>query len=92
MVNAPQLQHSTSMPVSAGTPNVDREVADFESYRSGSDNHFNPIMCRKDLQGNILSKRPLKKQDLALIEDFETGRGGTFMYKKGDQSHNWKKR
>jgi len=76
------LQHSMSMPPQPGGA---REMPDFESYKSGSDNHFNPIMKTVDHNGNIITKRPLKKDDLAAIDDFEKGRGGTFMFKKGDQ-------
>jgi hypothetical protein len=68
-------------------------VADYENYKDGSDNHFNPIMVRHDpATGAVVDKRPLVREDLAQIDDMEPGRGGTYMYKKGDQAHNWQRR
>ncbi|GMI51490.1 hypothetical protein TeGR_g2199 [Tetraparma gracilis] len=87
----PALRSAMSMPPAPLDPG--RWVADYENYKDGSDNHFNPVMVRHDpATGAVVDKRPLVREDLAQIDDMEPGRGGTYMYKKGDQAHNWQRR
>lgn len=55
--------------------------------KAGSENHFDGMMVGP---GNEM--RATTKEDLAKIADPEAGRGGSFMYKKGDKNRTWDRR
>lgn len=62
-------------------------TAKWEPDKDGSENHFVGYM--ESTTGN---RRPTTKDDLALLSDPEKGRGGSYMYKKGDKNRSWDRR
>ena len=68
------------------------EQPHFITSKEGSDNHFLPTIRTLSATGSELHSRPLIKPDLAKIPDHETGRGGSYLLKKGDARHTWSRR
>jgi hypothetical protein len=68
------------------------EVPSWVQRSEGSDNHFDGVMIALDNEGKEVSSRPTVKDDLSSIPDSEAGRGGAYMWKKGDSRHSWTRR
>jgi len=68
------------------------EVPGWVQRSEGSDNHFDGVMISVDNARKEVSSRPIVKDDLSSIPDSETGRGGAYMWKKGDSRHSWTRR
>ncbi|GMH54726.1 hypothetical protein TrST_g5688 [Triparma strigata] len=66
-------------------------IPTWEPDKDGSENHFVGWMVRNDNEGNI-EKVKTSKSDLAGIPDFEAGRGGSYLFKKGDKHKSWNRR
>ncbi|GMH77175.1 hypothetical protein TL16_g07317 [Triparma laevis f. inornata] len=66
-------------------------IPTWEPDKDGSENHFVGWMVRSS-DGGEIEKVKTSKSDLMGIPDFEAGRGGSYMFKKGDKHKSWSRR